>query len=208
MKLALICATDLEAHRFGGLGLEVKVSGVGAVNAALATAELIREARPELVINVGIGGAYPGSGLQTGAAALSSEFVYAGLGARDGAQFLDLETLGFPVLPGWYNRLPAWERAAALAARLGLPCGPFLTLETVTGSLEAARELEARYPGALIEGMEGAGVAHAALRAGVPALELRGVSNPVGPRDRTSWRIGPALEAARAALEGLLLALR
>ncbi len=47
--------------------------------------------------------------------------------------------------------------------------------------------------------MEGFGVAEAAAAHGVPALELRAVSNPVGPRDRAAWRIGEALDVlARA----------
>ncbi|PPS69089.1 Futalosine hydrolase [Streptomyces sp. MH60] len=43
--------------------------------------------------------------------------------------------------------------------------------------------------------MEGFGVAEAAAAHGVPVLELRAVSNPVGPRDRAAWRIGEALAA-------------
>ena len=43
--------------------------------------------------------------------------------------------------------------------------------------------------------MEGFGVAEAAAAHGVPVLEIRAVSNPVGPRDRAAWRIGDALAA-------------
>ncbi|MYS28400.1 futalosine hydrolase, partial [Streptomyces sp. SID7804] len=43
--------------------------------------------------------------------------------------------------------------------------------------------------------MEGFGVAEAAAAHGVPVLEVRAVSNPVGPRDRAAWRIGDALDA-------------
>ncbi|MGW4272390.1 futalosine hydrolase, partial [Streptomyces seoulensis] len=55
--------------------------------------------------------------------------------------------------------------------------------------------LRARHPRALTEAMEGFGVAEAAAAHGVPVLELRAVSNPVGPRDRAAWRIGDALAA-------------
>ncbi|MCZ4638591.1 futalosine hydrolase, partial [Streptomyces rubrogriseus] len=55
--------------------------------------------------------------------------------------------------------------------------------------------LRERHPGALAEAMEGFGVAEAAAAHGVPVLELRAVSNPVGPRDRAAWRIGEALAA-------------
>ena len=39
----------------------------------------------------------------------------------------------------------------------------------------------------------------AAQALGLPVLELRAISNPVGPRDREAWKIGEALEALAAA---------
>ena len=71
--------------------------------------------------------------------------------------------------------------------------GAVLTVSTVTGTAERASELRARHPRALAEAMEGFGVAEAAAAHGVPVLEIRAVSNPVGPRDRAAWRIGDAL---------------
>lgn len=59
-------------------------------------------------------------------------------------------------------------------------------------------------PGATAEGMEGFGVAAAALDSGVPILEIRAISNAVGPRDRTAWRIQEALDALEAASTVLL----
>jgi futalosine hydrolase len=70
-----------------------------------------------------------------------------------------------------------------------------LTVSTVTGSATRATELRTRHPRALAEAMEGFGVAEAAGAHGVPVLEIRAVSNPVGPRDRAAWRIGDALAA-------------
>jgi futalosine hydrolase len=79
--------------------------------------------------------------------------------------------------------------------------GAILTLETVTGSDARALELECLFPNATSEGMEGAGVAHAALKHGILSLEIRGISNMVGARDRSAWRIAAALEALSKALE-------
>ncbi|MER5637468.1 futalosine hydrolase [Kitasatospora sp. NPDC002227] len=83
--------------------------------------------------------------------------------------------------------------------------GPVLTVSTVTGSAERAAELAGRHPGAAAEAMEGFGVAEAAGRFGLPVLELRAVSNAVGPRDRSAWRIGEALAALEQAFRGLPL---
>ncbi len=200
MRVLVVVATDAEARFLSDLPHRVVVSGVGAVSAALATQSAIMRERPDLVVSAGIGGAYPRSGLSPGQAAVATEMIYAGLGARDGGRFLDLQELGLELSPGVTNHLLAWPGARDYAARLGRPCGPFLTLETVTGETQVARLLEDRYPGALIEGMEGAGVAHAALLSGVPSTEVRGVSNMVGPRDRAAWQIGAALTACREAL--------
>ena len=51
--------------------------------------------------------------------------------------------------------------------------------------------------------MEGFGVLRAAALAGVPALELRAISNPVAEADRSRWRVDDALDALRRALPPL-----
>jgi futalosine hydrolase len=59
-----------------------------------------------------------------------------------------------------------------------------------------------------VEAMEGFGVLRAAALAGVPAVELRAVSNAVDEADRARWRINDALLALRAAVPVLLEAFR
>lgn len=206
MNVLIVVATAGEAARLADLPARVVVSGVGPVAAALATARALGEERFDLAVSAGIAGAYPGSGLNPGDLAVASVIVQADLGAQDGEGFLDLTALGLSVLPEAQNAgiFPVWDGSARLAAQVRAAHGPALTLSTVTGTAERARRLTDRYPGALTEGMEGAGIAHAALLAGVPALEVRGISNPVGPRDRAAWRIGEALDATRRGLMGLL----
>jgi futalosine hydrolase len=77
--------------------------------------------------------------------------------------------------------------------------GPVLTVSTATGTAATALERASQVPGAAAEGMEGFGVATAALDRGLPILEIRAISNPVGPRDREAWRIKEALETLEAA---------
>ncbi|CAM5299817.1 futalosine hydrolase [Streptomyces tanashiensis] len=78
---------------------------------------------------------------------------------------------------------------------------PVLTVSTVTGTARRAAELAERRPTAAAEAMEGFGVAEAAAAHGVPVVEIRAVSNAVGPRDRAAWRIGEALGALRHTFE-------
>ena len=212
MDVLIVVATAGEALRLADLPARTVVCGVGPVSAALATQQaLCRGPRPGLVVSAGIGGAFVGAGLTgttlaPGMAAVASQMVYGDLGAWDGEAFLGFADLGLSVLPGADNPglFPAWEGSRALASRLGLACGTFVTVSAATGSASRARALLARFPGALVEGMEGAGVAQAASLHGVACTEIRGVSNLVGPRDRPSWQIGTALDALHAALAGLL----
>ncbi|NTY01590.1 futalosine hydrolase [Deinococcus sp. JMULE3] len=202
----IVVATSGEADRLRDLPARVIVSGVGPVAAALATTHALMHAPARLVISAGIGGAYPGAHLHPGDLAVSSVMIQADLGAWDDDTFLPLTGLGLSVLPHAPHdaTFPAWTGAGTVADRASAALGPALTLSGVTGSSAQAQALERRYPGALCEGMEGAGIAHAALLAGVPALEIRGISNPVGPRDRSAWRIPEALAATRRGVQAAL----
>ena len=58
-----------------------------------------------------------------------------------------------------------------------------------------------------VEAMEGFGVLRAAALAGVPAVELRAISNAVREPDRSRWRIEEAFSALGEATARLLAAL-
>ena len=58
-----------------------------------------------------------------------------------------------------------------------------------------------------VEAMEGFGVLRAAALAGVPAVELRAVSNAVGEPDRGKWRFDDAFAALADAVARVAAAL-
>jgi futalosine hydrolase len=152
-----------------------------------------------LVISAGIGGGFSGQA-DVGSLVVASEIIAADLGAETAEGFLSLDALGFGSARVAVDADLASKLTQALGAA-GLPvhCGPVLTVSTVTGTAETARARVAQVPGAAAEGMEGFGVAAAAMDHGVPALEIRAISNAVGPRDRDAWRIKDALDALEAA---------
>ncbi|MFF3096097.1 futalosine hydrolase [Streptomyces cyaneofuscatus] len=180
-----------ELHRSGAF--DVLAGGAGPAAAAAAAAFALASSAPHpygLVISAGIGGGFaPAAPL--GSLVVASDIVAADLGAETPDGFLPVTALGFGrdrfVAP------PALVREVAAAT--GAAPGPVLTVSTVTGTAARTAALLAAHPGALAEAMEGFGVAEAAERTGVPVLELRAISNTVGPRDRAAWRIGDALAA-------------
>jgi futalosine hydrolase len=192
----LVCvATEQEGAEIArhsaiaGKSIAVVRTGVGPVNAAHATTLFLARHSAAAIVACGVGGAYPGAGLEIGDVVCAETEYYADLGAESPDGFLDMEILGYPVVPGpppLYNRLPL----SLFPAQRRLP---FVTRSTCTGTEVADA------PGA-IESMEGGAVVHVALRMGVPVGEVRGISNLVGNRDRASWRVAEAARAAQASL--------
>jgi hypothetical protein len=131
------------------------------------------------LLQFGIAGAQT---LPPGSLALGSEAVY--------CDVLDPEA-----------RIPRVERVGADAgllerARRVLPDAHVLPIGT-TARVGGGTTCE-------VEAMEGFGVLRAAAVAGVPALELRAISNLVADTDRGLWHIEEALDALRAVLPPLL----
>ena len=201
-RILIVTAVEAEAEALraglpeaAGPGVSVLVGGVGAANAAAATARaLALDGGYGAVISAGIGGAFRGRA-ELGELLLARRVVAADLGAgapRDAEHpdgFLSVDELGFGSATAEGGRLPG-VRAVV---------GTILTVNCATGTEERAEELTRRHPDAVGEAMEGYGVAAAAALFELPFAEIRAVSNFVGRRERESWRIGPAMAALTAA---------
>ncbi|MER8031094.1 futalosine hydrolase [Streptomyces bauhiniae] len=178
---------------------DLLAAGVGPALAAASTATALTAAALTgtpygLVVSAGIGGGFqPEAPL--GSLVVADAITVADLGAETPDGFLPVTDLGF----GTVTHLPPNSLVRGVVEATGARPGTVLTVSTVTGTAARAAALRARHPGALAEGMEGFGVAEAAAAHGVPVLEIRAVSNPVGPRDRDAWRIGDALAALTGA---------
>lgn len=186
-----------------GLGhdsrFEFALAGVGLAAAAVNGAMVLAAAQYDLVVIFGIAGGFPGQA-EIGSLVVASEIIAADLGVELLDGFSSLDELGFgttriSVAADTAERLTAALTAAGLSARTA----PVLTVATATGTAATAAQLAARVPGAAAEAMEGFGIATAAALRGVPVIEIRAISNAVGPRDRDAWRIGDALQALEAA---------
>jgi futalosine hydrolase len=152
--------------------------GIGPVEAALQTARALEERRPESVVHIGLAGSRT---LEPPALVLGSEAVYCDV-----------------IDPA--STLPCVERARPDVALLerahaALPEAHVLPIATC-GKVGAGTGFD-------VEAMEGFGVLRACELAGVPAVELRAVSNSPDEADRTRWRFDDALAALAAALQRL-----
>ncbi|GGW66190.1 Futalosine hydrolase [Streptomyces lucensis JCM 4490] len=176
-------------------GCDLLAAGVGPARAAASVSAALTAAALDgtpygLVVSAGIGGGFlPGAPL--GSLVVADEITVADLGAETADGFLPVTELGFGTVT---HRSPE-SLVRVVSEAIGARTGTVLTVSTVTGTAARADGLRALHPRALAEGMEGFGVAEAAAAHEVPVLEIRAISNPVGPRDRAAWRIGDALAA-------------
>ena len=178
--LLVVAATEKELRGFGDAA--TLACGIGPVEAALATARALAEGRPDAVLHVGIAGA---RGIEPPALVLGSESVYC-----------DVIDPAF-TMPRVDRLAPDAELLAA--ARAALPDALVLPIATCAKVGGGA--------GYDVEAMEGFGVLRAAALAGVPAVELRAISNAVDEPDRSRWRFDDALDALAAAIKRLVAVL-
>ncbi|WP_455351473.1 futalosine hydrolase [Streptomyces sp. SYSU K217416] len=169
---------------------DVVAVGAGPAASAAGAATALATTPYDLAVSAGIGGGFQPAA-PPGSLVVADAIVAADLGAETPDGYLAVEELGF----GRSVHLPPPGLTAHVARALGALIAPVLTVSTVTGTAARAAELAARHPRAGAEAMEGFGVAEAAAVHSVPVLEIRAVSNTVGPRDRAAWRIGDALAA-------------
>ncbi|MCM3884933.1 futalosine hydrolase [Frankia sp. R82] len=126
-----------------------------------------------------------------------------GRAAADAA-FLTLDDLGL----GSSTARPDPELVSRFATVLDatgrrIVTGTVVSVSTVTGTERRAAALTDRLD-PVAEAMEGYAVALAARAFGVPAVEIRAVSNPVGRRDRAAWNLPSALASLRMAAAALV----
>jgi futalosine hydrolase len=191
--------------------------GMGKTNAAQGLTALLETHSVQGVIGFGVGGAYPGSGLETGDLALATREIYGDEGVAAPDSWLSTREIGIPLVERdgarVFNVFDLDEGRVARAgeslrrAGLAATAGPFVTVSACSGTLARGAELAERF-GAVCESMEGAAYAHVAALYDVPFLEVRGISNLVENRDLSRWRLHDAAEAAARAVEAVAAELR
>jgi futalosine hydrolase len=174
--MLVVAATERELALLDGH--DTFCCGIGPVEAALQTAQVLTERRPDAVVHVGIAGSRT---LEPPALVLGSEAVYCDV-----------------IDPS--STLPRVERAhpdpvLLDRARAALPDAHVLPIATA-GKVGAATGFD-------VEAMEGFGVLRACELAGVPAVELRAISNSPDEADRKRWRFDEAFAALADALKRL-----
>jgi len=170
------------------------VTGVGPVESAACVSRALAQSPYDLVISAGIAGAFEGAA-EIGEGVVVSEEIFE----------VDLET-GIPLaLPDGAHVIDRAGSDLSLVDRLvelGFRSVRGITVPRVTATDATASRLGNLGVG--IESMEGFAVLRAAEIAGVPAIEVRGISNIVCERSRSRWDFAAGVSGVEKVLNALL----
>ena len=180
-QILVIAATTRELAV--SAGWQTLCCGVGPVDAAAATAAAIARQAPRVIVHVGIAGSRRVTGLHPPALIVGSASIYCDLGVPE--RFAP-------------HRVTPDARLVAAAMR-ALP-----------GAVSQAIGTSGRVgqtSGCEVEAMEGFAVLRAAALAGIPAVEVRAISNAIEEPDRSLWQFDAAFAAVVAATPALVTAI-
>lgn len=150
-------------------------SGIGKVNATIASTLLINNFAADLIINTGSAGAIK-EGINIGDLVLSNELSY---------HDADNRAFGYrygqiPQMPEFYEGDRDLIRKVSIAARnlnLEVHKGLIVTGDSFVSSDEKIKAIKEQFPDALVTEMEGAAVAQTCYQYSVPSLVIRAVSD-------------------------------
>jgi len=163
--ILVVAATEVELAATGaGYGL---CCGIGPAEAGIRTAMALAGDRPDAVLHVGIAGA---PDLEPLSVAIGAEAFYCDIG--DPSSIVPRVEVAFP------------DTALLEAAQRALPDAKVLPIATCS-KVGGGQGFE-------VEAMEGFSVLRACELAGVPAVEVRVISNSPTEVDRSRWRFEDA----------------
>lgn len=204
MHILLVSATEME---LGDLysdhaNVDILLTGVGAPQTTFQLARRLHQIDYDWVIQLGIAGSFSDE-VALGQACLVQRDRFADLLLVDHDSVRTIYEAGladpnaFPFEDGWLNN----PYLSTLPATY--PMANSLTVNTVTGEPGVNQRHAAKF-GAALETMEGAALHYVCREMGIPFLQIRGVSNQVGDRNKANWKIKEALQAAHQLFHQIL----
>lgn len=187
-------ATEVKPLIFALRGTEIHfaVTGVGMTATTYHLTKILTQNNYDLLIQGGIAGSFDRN-INLGDVVFVQSDCFADLGAKDGNQFINIFNLGLmnPNEHPFTNGLLLNPKTPQ-QLNIHLPAVTALSVNTVTGSDDAASKIEQQYH-CQIESMEGAALHYVCLQENVPFVQIRAISNYVEKRNRATWQIEKAV---------------
>jgi futalosine hydrolase len=188
------------------------LSGVGPVESAINLTNYLscsEKGSIAGVINVGLAGAYPDSGVSPIEICLADKEVFGDIGICMKDRVDDLDSSFAP--PIEFELDPEFLTTAEIhlnKAGITFSRGNFITVSSASGTIARSKYLRDKFT-AICENMEGAAIARVCQFYSLPCLELRCISNMVVDRQDQQWLVTEAIEeccrAVQAVIGGLVV---
>ena len=194
MNLLIVAATRFEIEPFlkEKTNIEILITGVGIPATIFHLTNKIVEKKFDLAIQAGIAGTF-NNHFNIADTVLLKEDTFADLGIEEKGKFKTLFETGFqdkndfPYAEGWLvNNHPYLKKNE-------LPVAKGITVNTVTDN-HLQNQFNKEKFGADVESMEGAAFHYVCLQQKMNFLQLRSISNIVGERNKSKWKIKRAIE--------------
>ncbi len=212
MNIIVVSATEMEVelakvHIKDSSSIAFHITGVGMLAAAVSLTKLALTNKPDLIIQVGIAGCFDTS-IELGKVVLVKEEVLGDTGVEENGEWKDLFHTKFIApdeAPFSNGRLV--NQHLSNYNNLQLPAVTALTVNEITTRTERIAQLKALY-NPTIESMEGAALHYVGNDLNIPYLQIRGLSNYIGERDKSKWLIKQAVENANKVLIETVLGIK
>lgn len=204
MQILLIAATDQELKPIiaSNAEIDVLVTGVGVPSTLYHLQKRIQQIDYNLIIQAGIAGAFKDT-IQLGSVVLVKQDCFADIGMEENESFIPVHESALadknelPFENGWLkNKNQFFET-------FFLPAVNAVTVNKVSDSLLQRKQLVKLF-NADIETMEGAALHYVCLQENIPFIQIRAISNVVGERNKSKWKINEAINNLNKELSRLI----
>lgn len=169
--------TELVTGLIGNIEIALVCSGIGKVNAAVATTLLINDFKPDFLINVGVAGGFK-SGVDIGDIIVSSELCHYDADAT----IFSYERGQIPMMPPSFkcdSRLLDMAKNAGKQMHTRVHFGQIVSGDSFIHNNYQISDLQCNFPEALAVEMEGAAIAQTGYLFSTPFIVIRAISDLV-----------------------------
>jgi futalosine hydrolase len=189
MKILVIAATKKEIEPFitARPDAHFLITGIGIASTIYHLQKKLQHGKYELVIQAGIAGSYS-SKYDLEEVVLIHQDTFGDIGAEEKGNFLTVFEMNmgdkneFPFENGWLKNTSVYLKQYLLKKATGI------TINKVSDSGLQKKQLLEKF-NAEIESMEGAALHYVCLQEKLPFIQIRGISNYVGERDKLKWKM-------------------
>ena len=194
MQILLIAATATEIEPFTAANsqADVLITGVGVPSTIYHLQKRIHQIDYDFIIQAGIAGSFTNE-IEPGKVLLVKQDCFADLGIEEKGNYTPVFNSAFadkdefPFADGWLMNTDDNLKYS------NLPKAKAITINKVSDS-ELQKQQFIQTFNADIETMEGAALHYVCLQEQISFLQIRSISNHVGERDKTKWKMKEAIE--------------